>query len=230
MATLRKVTVAESGDYATVAAAYAGLVATYGTDLVADDEIWEIEITGSWTNADTGNLYINVPTTGASNYIYIHASGNARHGGKWSTTAHRMVVSGGGIFVRTTHCRIDGLQVQRTGTAGPTVHMGYALDMADGRISNTLIRGSDGGGYALRLTSASGGTVHCWNNIVYDVITTASTDRGITADGNAAGTRNIYNTVVIGGYYGIMRSSGTVVVKNCYAGGASAPGSPTPMP
>lgn len=207
MTTTIKKTVAESGgDFTSVADAVSWFKTNY-PDFVTSDIIGEIEITGSWTNADS-SLVSTVITTDATRYLYIHTTGAARHSGVWSTTAHRLVKNSTNIYFTTMHVHLDGLQVQQTGN-GRCI---FLTGSGTAHVSNMLLLGGANGDNVLEVRG--GYTAFIWNVIGY-----GGAYAGLNT-GDSGTQVTCYNSVFCkAGARGVYAAGGTVIVKNVYAGG-----------
>jgi hypothetical protein len=230
MATTRTITVAPSGgDATTLAAGFAYAVSTYGADLVSQDEIWNIVIDGTWSSADTTGVSITGVTTGASNYIYIYTTDDARHSGVWTDNAYKLSVTNrsfGAIIIGEDYVRIAGLQIENTSPTAANKHLFYlesqTADACDIRISDCIGKGHNDAThfqYGIYPASTLGtGKVYLWNNTFYNFSTVALSYPVSTLGMN--GVWYVYSSTHIGGQAGIRRdTNGTVTAKNCYCGG-----------
>ena len=91
-------------------------------DLVTNDSVLVIEISGTWSGADATEVSVNGYTTNSTHPIIIRAVGDSRHDGKWNTTAYRHERPTAGLlgaFAVYEDCvRFEWLQVhQKTSTA-----------------------------------------------------------------------------------------------------------------
>jgi hypothetical protein len=159
-------------------------------------------IEGSWTNPDT-QLYLRDWTTSAANSIKVYTTGEARHNGKWTPTAHRIVEDdSNGIYIRQAYAEIDGLQVYVTDTASQGLYAGSQ---------------SDGGG--------EWRVHHCI--FIGESLTTANPE-GVYFN-NSATTGYLWNTVIAGFLgtsttYSFHGGNGPCYVFNCTVYGASGGG------
>lgn len=221
MATTIKKTVAPSGgDFIDLSSAVAWFKANYA-NFVTSDIIGEIEITGTWSSDDTYQADISTITTGPNNYLYIHATGSARHPGYWSNSAYRITKSTSAAVLITgvSHVIIDGIQIlvpdaqysygiRTTGTfsvSGSSLIFRNLLIKAGGATSTSV--------YGAYLDySSNQPNVYMYNCAIYG-FGTNSDNYGVYNYSNL----RIYNCVITGGYYGLRNGSGGVcTAKNCY--------------
>ena len=139
----RTYTVCEGGgcDYTTVQAAETALE----QDLVANDSALTIEIQNTWVSAETGGVLIFGWTTDATRFLTITATGSARAGAKWSTTAYRTVHVTNPILVGESFTVIDGLQANLTTTDATANKCITTSGIVTGMvITNCFVKGSTG--------------------------------------------------------------------------------------
>lgn len=221
MATIIKKTVAPSGgDFTSLQSALTWFRNNY-PNFVSSDIIGEIEISGTWSSADTtpAEIYSTI-TTDSTHYVYIHTVGDARHPGYWSDSAYRLIVTSGRcIRFETLDAVIDGLQLKLNHTNSASCC--YFTSSASGKsilLSNCLLRGGNSTSAAQKgIENVNANvTVYVWNTCIYDISN--------YTDSYLVGTYNIYmyNCVGIGGYRGTLcYSSGDIVAKNCYIASGS---------
>lgn len=202
------------------------------TDLTIADVVLNIACYYD-SGPDTTAVTINGYTTDATRYIKIYTPNNTlteannsqRHQGKWDSSKYNLTKTNGrAVDIREKHVRIDGLQVSvpSVNSAGQhSIEIENASFSAGSNaiyISNSIITGANSGTYAQRGISGNNyETLYVWNSLLYNFGSANSDSRVIQMKYK----EYIYNTTVIGGYYGIARSAGTAVVKNCYAGGST---------
>lgn len=136
--------IAESGgDYDSVVDWEADLGGATYPDLVSFDKTIYGLIIGSWTAAEGAITLNGWSTTDSTHKIVLEATGDARHDGKWKSTAWRCESTGRGISVggNVRHVELYGLQV------------GY--DSADGGDY----------GYYFNLNTGSSGFAKCYECI-----------------------------------------------------------------
>lgn len=163
--TITKTIKPSGGDYTSLSAWEAGMQ----KDLVTADEI---SVAECYSMEDTTAVTIDGWTTDATRYVKIYTPTAERHGGKWNTGKYRLVTTGawvGGLYLLEDNVRMDGLQVEATGTGEQ--NMGIRL-VGGGVfwISNCILRSTgaepEAGLYLLGITS--GATVHLRNTVLYD--------------------------------------------------------------
>lgn len=185
----------QGGDYTTLAAWEAG----EQRDLTAADEIAVAQIDGNWSSPDTTAVTINGWTTDATRYIKIYTTAQARHGGKWSGDKYRIAPTTDvtTLNVNEAYTQIIGLQIA---TTSYTRNYAYAVLLnqysASSALSYSVIKnvtaGTDTNGVFSHASVS--GSLHIYNNIVYDFNTANSI--GIYSQA-AAGIKNyIYNNTI----------------------------------
>lgn len=107
-----------TGDYTTLA----GWESGEQRDLVASDEVVRAQIEGTWSSAESGNVYINGWTADQYHHLDIEAVGDARHDGSWTTDAYRI---DGGSFnyamqEQQGYSVVVGIQMTGTDNSGAT--------------------------------------------------------------------------------------------------------------
>lgn len=177
------------------------------------------------TNADTAAVTVQGWTTDSDSYVSIVADSEDRHAGVWSDSKYRLVVSDAiGITIVEDYVRVDGLQIK---VINPTANARYCINYQSISVTNNEIWISNnilvGHGHATFTQDGINGNdndaiVHSWNNIIYGIGSPAGS-RCILANGAIF---NIYSSTVIGGQHGIRNGTGTINVKNTFAGGSSA--------
>lgn len=235
MATELKHTVKPSGgDFTTLSDAIAHLKSAH-SDLTAGDNYAVIEISGTWSSADTTAVLLNDIKTSPTCYLKITTDTANRAGKSWSTGKYLLSVTDALPITwsqatgQLQHLILDGLQiatVSPTGNAKGVISCGgTAADSGNyGYISNCLLKGHGNATYWQRGIHAliSGQNIYVWNTIVYGLGDNADAV-GIYAEGSA----NIwtYNCVVVNpsaSGFGV-RNDGAAgfVAKNTYvtAGG-----------
>ena len=130
------------------------------------------EIAGQWTSSDNA-VSLDGWTTGADNYIEIRAVGQARHDGKWNTSAHRIVSSDSCVNIHEHYIRVRHLQAESTYeyASGAWITNSGCNGRID--IEGCIFRytgSADPSRGAIQESRPDGatGTVRIWNNIAYD--------------------------------------------------------------
>lgn len=230
MATLLKHTVKPSGgDFTSLDAAIDHLIASHANH-VAADVYSEIEISGSWSSADTAAVTLTGFTLDATRYLHIYTDAANRATGPWSTSKYQLLVANASaIDIRATGSgnglyRIDGLQV---GVSGANAHYQSPVFFNSASagdtvwISNCILKQCANNTYRLPCywTQDDDATVYMWNCALYGMGTTDNATN--SAYWAYRGTNNIYSCAIVGGKYGVnvASTSKTCTVKNTYCGG-----------
>lgn len=221
-------------NFNTLAGAAAHLKAING-NLVGTDQNAVVEISGSWSSADTAYASFDTITTDATRDVKVFTTGTARHSGKWDETnnSYRLVVSQtgvstvGALAALIDNIWIDGLQIRVTNndgnyqapitTSAPSSAIGTWL-----RVSNCILRQ---GGTSSRepgiYANSTNLNLQIWNTVIYGLgSSTSAQSCGLYLN---CATAQIYSCTIVGGaLYGISRIAGTVTAKNTYATGNTA--------
>ena len=211
---------ASGGDFTTVYDAVEHIKSSH-SNLVTADVYATIEISGAFSAPETAKWVFTGITTDATHYLRIYTIGSARHAGVWNTNAHILEVTDDSTTTNTNcnYIQFDGLQIHCASATGTQRNnFNYSAIGASNltQISNCIIRGH-GSDYAeYCVYPVTNLNVDMWNCIIYGFTGTGSNP---TVFYWSAGTLNIYNAVIIGGYRGIRKVSGTVNLKNVYCGG-----------
>jgi hypothetical protein len=228
MATIvRKTVKPTGGDYNNINSAVDYFQATY-PDFVTNNIIGEIEISEAWSADDTSAIDISGLTTDATHYLYVHAVGDARHSGKWTSTAHVCGRTAANNITITSvqYVLLEGLQVklvddasaQGVRTAGTFNAGANAIILKDCLLKGP---GTSNNAYFGIYNSIANCNTYLINTSIWGLGDGTTNVRGIY--GRYANSTYVYNCVVVGGRYciGAGGDSCTVVVKNSYAGGSS---------
>ncbi len=198
-----------------------------------DSAIATAKIDGAWTNPDTTSVTIDGWTTTSANYISVYTTSTARHNGKWDTNKYRLVATPSNyaaIYIYEDFVRIDGLQVQPTGsgasTHGITVESNTAG--AESQISNNIVYGSSTAAgktefFGIQMFNGAANTMKVWNNIIYD-FTGAFASEAAIMQGGTAGTLYAYNNTIHNSYLGLYRLGGTLTAVNNIIKGSATDG------
>ena len=190
----------------------------------------------SGTQPDTTAVTIQGYTTAVPNYIKVYTPNNTtteanqsqRHQGKWDTSKYYLSVSNANVLDnRVNYFRVDGLQIS-TQTVNLNGQDTISLDSSSFdvlnqiEISNCILKGANSNSYyqsGIRGSLTGHENIYAWNNIFYNFGPGDSSQfaRVIYSKGNTY----LYNSTIIGGYYGLFRSSGSFQAKNVYAGGST---------
>lgn len=176
--------------------------------------------------ADTTAVEINGWTTSANSYVDVRTDSSNRAGCSWDTGKYRLSVANSSVFrVAEEFVRLDGLQLERTETNANAQNV-LSLSGASGaspRISNCYLRTETGAvsywAAVLALYDADV-TAAVWNCIAHHRATIANTNNATVTCAGA--TASLYSCTVIGGRQGVRCASGTLTIKNCYAGNSDS--------
>jgi hypothetical protein len=225
--TVRKTVKPTGGDYNNVNSAVDYFQATY-PDFVSNNIIGEIEISEEWSADDTSAIDISGLTTDATHYLYIHAVGDARHSGKWTSTAHVFGRTAGDNIVNNSvqYVLFDGIQI-RLVDASNSNGIKFSGTFTSGAnqiiLKNCLLKGpgTSTNAYNGIYNGIANCNLYLINTAIWGLGTGGADIRGV--DTYYANTTHIYNCVVIGGRYSICCGGGlaTVIAKNSYAGGSA---------
>lgn len=202
------------GDYTSLSAWEAAVQA----DIVAADQIQQAEC---YAFQDTTACTINGWTTDATRYIRIYTPSAERHAGVFDAAKYNIKLTGAfsrPLTIVEEFVRVEGIQLWSSATTNGFNALNIQTTAtSDVRVSETICRcnstgTNDGFHSCMRV---EGGTVRFQNIIAYGgrqvlsaAVVTDAID--ITADNC---------TFAKGGVYGVIRTSGTVALTNCYSGG-----------
>lgn len=179
---LKKVVAPSGGDYTSLEACMNAMEtdAAFGGNgnLVTADKYFDVEISGTWSSADTTAVTIHNYTTDATRYINIYTTGNARHSGVYSTSKYRLETSNNyGIAEGEPNTTIDGLQIgvswNGTGQYLNGIQTPLYSDTTNLKIKNNIIKVISKNTNAINtingilISSGYNGTVYIYNNIIY---------------------------------------------------------------
>lgn len=203
---LKKVVAPSGGDYTSLEAC----MNANEQNLVTADKYFDVEISGTWSSADTTAVIIHNYTTDATRYINIYTTGSARHNGTWDTTKYVLSASNQRAFlIYNLPVYFDGLQVD-TSTQFNSNVQGSLLVIKDCLLKSGIY--DDGGTYKIynsvimRSNYWSRATFYLYN------VTLLSS---ITATGPS--NINLYNTIVLGTFptgHPIYGESGATINVN----------------
>jgi hypothetical protein len=167
----------------------------------------------SGTQPDTTAVTIQGYTTAVPNYIKVYTPNNTtteannsqRHQGKWTTSAYTIARSWGqGITIDNDYVKVDGIQIDNTGSANQGV-----LTYNKVEISNCIIRNMAYGLYLAGIENK------IYNNIIY----------GATTQGMRLALYNssVYNNTLINNAVGIQKIciSNVLAKNNLFSGNTS---------
>lgn len=202
-------------------AAHADLTLATGSDQHA-----VITISGTWSSPDTTYAEVRDVATDVNCYISIVTDNANRARLAWNTGKYNLAVSNAiALLAAVDFVYVDGLQIATLAISGAAqsplvIYKASWGAGATANISNLLLKGCNDSTYAQSGIEVAALNANIWNCCVYNINPATSGSRGINVD--IAGAAKLYNSTVIGGQGGIKKASGTLTVKNCYAGGAGA--------
>ena len=101
-------------------------------DLVAADEYFDVEISGSWVSPDATAVTVHNYTTDATRYINIYTDSANAFDGSYDTSKYRIIVSTSGevVSVNASYTTITGLQIYNShwATGDPLTPVGIRLN------------------------------------------------------------------------------------------------------
>lgn len=189
-------------------------------NLVTADKYLDVEISGTWSSADTTAVTIHNYTTDATRYINIYTTGSARHDGREKAVSGRSnyvlsVTSGLCFNINAVNITIDGLEITSPkGDGSANGGIRSITSAFDGIIKNNIFHDigyPDGYWQSAAIFTNDYSSVTMFNNIIYKV-----RGGGIRVYNEYGGTKNIYNNTVYAygrngeGYPGIHIGIGTV--------------------
>ncbi len=187
---------------------------TEQSDLTSGNEIALATCRSTGGTADTSSLDISGWTTDATRYIKIWTDPDEsyRHDGKWKSNAYRINYSSSQRVIRpyVSNVKIDGLQLQNTGTGSATIYLASAITNIE--ISNNIIISGGGTGSSGILINDSGIEAKIWNTVIYEPDAQGDYTQGIyNLDSSAV---EVYNITVYNFNDGIEVDAGTLTVEN----------------
>lgn len=175
---------------------------------------------------DTDMVVIDGFTTNATYRMIIKSSASDRPGTVWDSGKYNLTRTGGvALAISDDYVEVDGLQINAAGGTGEShncINVTGAVTSGQNRIDikNCLVKGhASATNYQRGLhVDAANAVVNVWNSSFFNFAAITNT---VPVLQNAAGsTVNLYSSVFIGGQYAVQQFSGTMVAKNCYAGGS----------
>jgi hypothetical protein len=171
-------------------------------DLVTADKYFDVEISGTWSSADTTAVTIHNYTTDATRYINIYTTGSARHDG----TAYKSGAYTLGVGVSSSYAIVF------------QIHHNYTV--IDGLVINMVNNGANGNCTALSFYNAGSYSI-IKNSIIYLTKGTGYYGKSYVGISDDNKPITVYNCILFGWNntvsgetpnYGIQISnSGTVV-------------------
>jgi hypothetical protein len=180
----------------------------------------------SWTGEDTtGPVEPSGYTTDATNRLYIYTTTAARHAGKYSTSKYRLALSNAAkVFEATvnTTVTLDGLQFVLAAADRTCVMVRF---YSNSIMANCIVKGANNNSFACTgvIFSGASKTHYLFNTVVYN-IGTNSGSYAINCAADSGSTTYLYHcnahiNASTSPYNIRNAAAGTVVAKNCYAGG-----------
>jgi hypothetical protein len=207
-----------AGAYTTLANAESDIQTDYANFVSSDVQV-DVDCAG--TAAD-GGLTIDGMTMDATRYLRIFTTQANRHDGKWNTSKFRVSSSGTTIIVHDQYVRLDGLQIESTGTGSGWYASIYNSANSGGlslHVTNSILRGAacnTGGGGECWLVyfkpNVSNTRIYFANNIGYAPTSNFKRLFGLEGSDNCCSGLLIaaYNNTGYGGDYGFsFNANGT---------------------
>lgn len=200
------------GDYTTLDAAVDHLVAAHA-NLVGSDNYATINISGSWSSADTAAVTVNGLTVDATRYLKISCdAANRPTAAARSTSKYMLSVANAiAVIIQDDYVTFDSMQIETSSGNGNDQHVFYIASIAATnnaiKISNCRIKGHGNASYRNSLIYTDDGDIlmTIWNCILYN----AGTNTNSSGARLNTATTNIYNCVSYGNYSGFRRAAGT---------------------
>ena len=190
------------------------------TNLTASNKIAIAECRATNGAADTAGTTINGWDTSATNYIKIYTSGSNRHSGIWNTNKYRISITDDSCMaILDDYVKVIGIQME---TSSPTGNGRNNVYISSQGVSNEIWLESlickhhnDTTYWGRSITAEENDNINLkvFNSILYNMNSALNNNnnRQINFGGTSA---KIYNCTVIGGFYGVRRTSGTATCKN----------------
>lgn len=221
---------AESYDYSTLSACEAG-EQTVGSDLVTDGDYCVWEIRGTWASAETNYTTVSGWTTDDTHDVTIQAVGDARHDGKWTDTAHRIVTTNAPALMQggCDWLTVIGLQcsVVEPAAVGKCT-IGTAVNNGRCRMLDCIFVGHGSATYwappVYCYDSDGTGYVEIAKCLIYNLPTASTSYGGVVIRNASSTTSKIRNcTVIASSDIPCYDRKGTtpVLAQNCIAQGSS---------
>lgn len=220
MATLVSKTIKPSGgDYTSVQGAIVGIETDY-PNLVISDVYIEVEISGSWSSADTTKISGMTFVTNATHYVKFFTDTANRAGAKWDADRYRYIPGGSDTYainVTADYIWFDGMQFSCAGNSSllymlSTGPAGGATSLI--KASNCICNGNNTGSTFIGdPTTDLPATLKVWNCIAYNF----SGGYGVFyGSDDVAFVANFYNcTSYKNTNRGFRNQSGTMNCYNC---------------
>lgn len=184
-----------------------------------------VEISGTWSSADTTAVGISGITTSSTNNLTITTTGDARHDGRAKQTSGRsnhilsMACNNTWIVaIDSGYVTIDGLEIMCTSGSGYNYGIGSWNANKYQTIKNNIIHDIPSRGSAIYTLDR---TRNVYNNIVYNIAETGISVGGGNDSNLYNNTVYNYNTAGISTRYGIQASTSGSIKNNLAVKGNS---------
>lgn len=205
------------GDFTSLKDAIDHLAASHA-DLVAADVYADVEIDGTWSSGDTGNVIVDGITTDSTHYINIYTTASARHAGVYSTSKYYLTSADGYAYLfwnKKDYVRLTGIQI----VAGSDSQRMLTDRLNYGQVYDKILLKGLGGSseyhYGVLLASASNTTGAIMkNSIAYNL------PKAFRADDY--GYTRFYNCTAIDSTLGFeCLNQQRAIAKNCLSFGCT---------
>lgn len=220
----------QGGDYTTITSWESGTQAAHTSgDIVADDVCEFANVSGDWSSdSETATVTISGWTTDATRFIEVYTSGGARHTGKWTESAYKLILdTANGFVVNEEYVRCYGMQVQVTSAGlgqcyrassiaatGNKIIFGYCI--GKGVLSGGA---STGSGFYINDADA---VVTIYDSVIYDYVDSTAIVYGVWSVNCIS--LNVVNCTVHNSWINYRRGAGTMTVTNCISQDAVSDG------
>lgn len=215
----------QGGDYTLVANWEVG----EADDLVHAGKRAIASIEGDWTSdSETTRIdfddaaWLSDPTRNP----VVRTVGTARHDGKWTTAAYKVVSTSSGANIDLSYLEIDGLQIESSAASSSKAGLFHNPNADGGKIHHNLIRFTGSGTACFGIRYNRDDLVECWNNIIYDFDTSGSFGIDFVTASLRTVNGTFYNNTIVDCETGFeleaaASSSATALLKNMIVQGST---------
>lgn len=160
--------------------------------------------------------------TSATNFITMNTDSASKAGTSWSSSKYRCEYNGAHTVSVPSYTVVDGIQLRQTSATVAYYNAGLAPGKTNITYKNCfMINDFNGSNRCRCVLIDQAGTANFINCIMIARGNLANGTNAVALTTNSSAVLNLYNCTIIGGYLGVLESSGTIVAKNCYVGGGS---------